>query len=410
MGKTYQEHAELASKYEFFSDKEKETFHFERLKTILNFAYSNNTFYKQFYDSKGYNPASFTRLSDFYDVPIVTKADLKAFDLDARSSSSGSPFKVNTGGTSGEPLAFFLDKNSFSREWAYMHKIWSKLGYSYLDAKLTFRGKNNNGTPLQYNVIHNEYVVDAYVSIDLLVDSIELLTAKKDIKYLHGYPSSIYAFCKFLDEHSIDSGELFNNKLQGVFFGSEYPATKYRNLIERVLKVPTLSWYGHSEMAILAFENNEAFRYYPFQTYGFTEAVDCRGGESRLVGTSYYNFNSPFIRYDTGDRINDLKHQSGILESFKIASGRVGDIILDKQGNPISLTALIFGRHHEAFDQIDFLQVKQSSRGVATLYVSSKSKVSIDMFDTSNVDIIFDIEITDSPFKTPSGKVPLLIS
>lgn len=410
LGPSYKEHNQLISKYDEIAEDEKELFHYQKLKQIIDFAYSKNEFYKSFYDSKGYHPSEFKKLSDFANVPIVTKSDLKKFKLENRSQSNNSPFKVNTGGTSGEPLEFYLDKKVFAREWAYMHKIWSNLGYSYLDTKLTFRGKNNNGKPLRYNVIHNEYIVDAYVSFELIVKAVETLTNKRKIKYLHGYPSSIYAFCKFLQENNIDAQKLFDNNLQGVFFGSEYPAPKYRELIEDILKIPTISWYGHSEMAILAYEKNEAFKYHPFQTYGYTESIQSTSGESKLVGTNYYNYNSPFIRYDTGDRIIDEQYESGILQSFKIASGRVGDIVFDKNGNPISLTALIFGRHHEAFSVIDFLQVRQSKNGSATLCISSKLPVNIDMFDLKNIDMAFNIEIMETPFKTPAGKVPLLIS
>jgi len=409
LGMTYNTHKKLAENYCEMSDEEKENLHFKKLKKLLDWAYKNNDFYRCFYSLNNFHPSSFKEMADFVKVPIVTKNDLKEFELKNRSQTNNSPFKVNTGGTSGEPLEFYLDKSAFSREWAYMHTIWSKLGYSYLDSKLTFRGKNNNGIPLKYNVIHNEYIVDAYVSYEEVVKAIALLVKRKKIKYLHGYPSSIYAFCKYLKEHNIDSSELFKDQLKGVFFGSEYPAPMYRKLIEEVLGVATISWYGHSEMAILAYEKKECFTYCPFQTYGFTETISNENGESRLIGTSYYNFNSPFIRYDTGDLVTDEVFDNKILKSFKISSGRIGDFIFDKNDNPISLTALIFGRHHEAFNEIEFLQIKQSSSGKAVLCVTSKNTLSLESFDLENVDIEFSIEQLEKPFKTKAGKVPLLI-
>lgn len=410
LGSSYKSHSRLIDDYNEMRESDKKKFHYERLKALVDYAYENNEFYRFFYDQKGYHPSNFKELSDFSNVPIVTKADLKTFNLIKRSNSANSPFKVNTGGTSGEPLHFYLDKNAFAREWAYMHNIWSYLGYSYLDAKLTFRGKNNSGKPIKYNVVHNEYIVDAYVSLDEIVLALKGLMKKKSIKYIHGYPSSIYEFCRYLKNNGISPSSLFAENLRGVFFGSEYPAAKYRNLIEDVLGVPTISWYGHSEMSVLAFEKEEPFRYFPFQTYGFTEAIPSSSGDSKLIGTSYYNYNSPFIRYDTGDRIEDAQFDAEILSSFKISRGRIGDIIFDKEGNSISLTALIFGRHHEAFNVIDFLQIRQSKKGHATLCVTTKQLVGIEMFNLENVDIIFELEIIPTPIKTSAGKVPLLIS
>lgn len=410
LGRVYAEHQKLILDYEKLSNEDKVIYHYKKLRDILYYVYENNDFYSWFYRRHNYNPSQFTSLDDFKNVPIVTKTDLKQFSLESRSNKKKSSLLVNTGGTSGEPLSFYLDDNAFAREWAYMHNVWSKLGYSYLDTKLTFRGKNNGGIPLKYNVIHNEYIVDAYVSLEKIVSETIKLTDRKKISFLHGYPSSIYEFCKFIETNGISIDKVFKGNLKGVFFGSEYPAPKYREVIERVLKVKTLSWYGHSEMSVLAYEKNRPFVYEPFQTYGYSEALKISETECNLVATSYYNKDSPFIRYDTGDVIGDVDVESGILKSFSITSGRVGDMIFDRNNNPISLTALVFGRHHNAFNFVDFVQVKQTSKGKATLYVTSKKPVSLDFFDLDNVNIDFLIETIDTPYKTKAGKVLLLIS
>jgi len=409
LGKTYNLHKKEFLSYPLKTVCEKEYFHYCKLKDVVCYAYENIEFYRVFYDKKLFHPADFKSLNDFSKVPIITKSDLKEFELLKRSKFSQKAIKINTGGTSGEPLDFFVDEKAFAREWAYMHSIWSKLGYSYLDFKLTFRGKNNGGLPLVYNVIHNEYVVDAYIPIREVVE--KLLTLKNRISYIHGYPSAIYSFCKFLKENKVNINLLFHNRLKGVFLGSEYPAPHYRQLIEEVLNIPTLSWYGHSEMSILAYEKNEHFKYTPLQTYGYVESISCKGSkDNRLIGTSYYNKNSPFIRYDTGDLINNEVFENNILAAFEVSSGRVGDFIFDELNTPISLTAVIFGRHHEAFNVIDFIQVCQVVKGEATLYIVSTKEVGINSFNLENVKIKFEIRFVPQPFLTKSGKVALLIN
>ena len=85
----------------------------------------------------------------------------------------------------------------------------------------------------------------------------------------------------------------------------------------------------------------------------------------------------------------------------------------DRNNNPISLTALIFGRHHEAFNSIDFCQILQEKHGFATIVVTSSKHTAIkdlpSLFDFRGVDIDFDFNITSQPYKTNLGKVPLLI-
>ncbi len=410
LGTSYTDHCSLIGIYSDLSIEQKEAFHFDKLKTILFDAYNNNPFYRYFYDLHSYNPHDFTSLEFFRDVPIVSKSILKEYDIKKRSCNRKGALLVNTGGTSGKPLDFYLDRGAFSREWAYMHNIWMNLDYSYLDYKLTFRGKDNKGIPLKYNVIHNEFIVDSYVSPQDLLNALYELNDKYEVKYIHGYPSTIYAFCKYLKEQNICPHSLFNGALKGVFFGSEYPAPLYRDLVENILQVPTISWYGHSEMCILAYEKGSKFTYHPFQTYGFTESVEIAGhSESHLVGTSYYNNCSHFIRYDTEDLITDETFEGKVLSSFKISKGRLGDFIFDKDNNPISLTSLIFGRHHKCFDKIDYIQVQQPKVGHATLLVTTKNKVSKSDFYLDNIKMEFEVKIIQHPIRTASGKLPLLI-
>ena len=96
--------------------------------------------------------------------------------------------------------------------------------------------------------------------------------------------------------------------------GSEFPAPAYRNKIESILSIPTVSWYGHTERCVLAGDHlSRPYEYYPFHTYGFVEAVQAQDGEYSLVATSFHNHTSPFIRYDTEDRILPLSFDGRYL-------------------------------------------------------------------------------------------------
>jgi phenylacetate-CoA ligase len=321
--------------------------------------------------------------------------------------------KINTGGTSGQPLEFYIDSKAFAREWAHMHHIWASLGYRQTNLKLTFRGKNLGNKPIQYNPVHNECLVNAYVDMDSVLEVIAHVASNRVISFIHGYPSSIYNFAAFCKELRPDVIAVLQKSLQGILLSSEYPARVYRDLIEDVFRVPTISWYGHSEMAVLAYETSK-FIYTPFHTYGFCEAVHDGNDSYRLVGTSYYNYASPFIRYDTGDSIEPVDGQEP-LAAFRIESGRVGEFIIDAQGRRISLTALVFGRHHPLFGLANFIQIAQEKPGEATVLVTPahrNDRIGEDwskLFDSSNIDVRFQFYTLDKPFCSSSGKIPLLV-
>jgi len=367
-------------------------------------------FYSDFYKSKGFSYTQLNSFSDIYKIPVVTKKDLQQFDFESRTTDLNKGVVTNTGGTSGQPLKLLLDKNAHAREWAHMHTIWEQLGYKTSSIKITLRGMNLGDQPIKYNFIHNEFQINAYCEFDRVAKALAKILAKYRVEYVHGYPSGIYEFVKQLGAEHPEILKSLKANLKGVFFGSEFPAPIYRDYIESALAVDTVSWYGHTEMAVLAREKDEAFVYHPFQSYGFTEAVEI-DGKCHLVGTTIHNKIGPLIRYDTGDIIEPVSYDDGILESFRISEGRVGEFVVDNNGRNISLTALIFGRHHELFDSADFIQVKQPTAGELTIYVTTKNK-KLDcssLFDAEGINMTIDFQLVARPFKTKAGKVPLIV-
>ena len=163
-------------------------------------------------------------------------------------------------------------------------------------------------------------------------------------------------------------------------------------------------------MAVLAREKSEPFVYYPFQSYGFTESVEI-DGKQHLVGTTIHNKVGPLIRYDTGDLIEPISYKDGILESFKVAEGRIGEFVIDTNGRSIPLTALIFGRHHKLFEVADFVQVHQETPGdLIVIVTTQRDDINCDaLFDAEGVNMNIEFKLVKQPYKTKSGKVSLLV-
>ena len=381
-----------------------------KIKNILALSYKQNKFYRSLYDNKGYDPSLLHKLEDVADIPIVSKTILKTFELEDRSIPSTSRLLLNTGGTSGQPFDFYVDRYAFARHFAHYHSTWKRLGYKPTDLKLTFRGKNLSNSALHYNAVHNEYYVNAYCTYDKICLAVDKIVDK--ISFIHGYPSAIYQFVKYCVDNNPNLLEKLKSNINGIFFDSEFPAPVYRNLIEEYVTDKTLACYCHSEMAIMAYEIEKNV-YKPHQTYGYCEAVATERGYS-LVGTSFHNNVSSFIRYDTGDLVKPVSVVDGILEAFEIVEGRIGDFIEDKNGKSISLTALIFGRHHEIFNFVDYVQIRQSRPGIAQFILTASDNLQeIDfmaLVDLSNIDIDFEFVIVNVPFRTKAGKVPLLVT
>lgn len=381
---------------------------------LVRHAFEHVDFYRQHYQRHGFSPDDLQGFEDVSCIPVVTKADLQAVPIAARCAKGARGTKVNTGGTSGQPLEFLLDRHAFAREWAHMHHIWKAHGYRQEHLKLTFRGKHfDGGEAMRYNAVHNEYMVNANSSMSEVVEAVAQLPRGRVIRWLHGYPSLVAEFAHSMAALPAPELAAFQARLYGVLLGSEYPAPVYREAISETLSSNIVSWYGHSEMAILARETAHGV-YTSYPTYGFAEAVPAADGNGhRLVCTSLHNRVHPFIRYDTGDLIDPVSQSGGRL-SFRIREGRVGDFVLDRQGRKLALTAIIFGRHHAAFSMIQHVQVCDHGAGRIALIVTPKGD-SVDPamlmagFDLADLNIDLELRLVGNPIRTPAGKIRLKV-
>jgi len=412
LGKIYRERRQEIIRYAGYSDSQKAEFIFSKIKPLVEHAFANIPFYKEHYSKNGFNPRDLKSFQDIQKIPLVDKALLNGYSLEQRSCPRPGRYIVNTGGSSGTPFSFYIEPSSMGHEWAHMHHIWERLGYKPSDLKIVFGGRSDVKDLVDYDVVRNHFAIDIYAEYDLVSEKLKKILRRYSIKYLHGYPSSIYDFAIYCKNNHPELQELLSRNLKGVFLGSEYPHEHYRKAIEETFDVKTISWYGHTERAVLAFERKEKFTYEPFGTYGFAEAISLGEDNYQLIGTSYYNYATPLIRYNTNDIISDIELEGGILHSFKVTKGREGEFILDNSNKRINLTGLIFGRHHELFNYSKFLQVKQLRPGEIEIHFVSPSlsvERARDLFDSKNLDLTISFVKQEEPIRSLSGKINLLI-
>lgn len=409
LGFDYTKYYKLAGRLMKADEKSRVDYVISNFNRVYDHFRQNNFFYEQLIEKDGFADEIKT-LDDIKKIPILTKAALRETPVEKRTIMQYAFKKFNTGGTSGSPLSFYLDNKFYQREWSHIHYMWGRIGYNPNCTKITIRGKNIRDI-YKYRFNQNEFLINSYYSFNR-EDYLNLLRVFKryNTEFIHGYPSAIYYFLKEISIYAPFLLDFLKKNIKGVLFGSEYPSPRYRNYIEDLLTKNTLSWYGHTEGLVMAGELYQKYEYVPFLSYGFVEAVKS-DNHYHLVGTSFDNYASPFIRYDTEDLIEPEFNQYGMVECFRIKEGRLGEFVVDKNYKKISLTALIFGRHHKLFDRVNFIQVKQIIPGQIIVYYSNFTPVEnpAELFDSTNLNLDVLFEQTKEPFKTSYGKIPLLI-
>jgi len=404
LGRQYTDYRKAACYYEQAGPTERCAYVVDHLNRIVEYAQRTIPFYQNLY---GRTPLVIRTLKDFEQLPIITKPQVREY-----SKQASGAMVVNTGGSSGAPLSLYLDKNAWAREWGHMHYIWGLRGYKHTSLMITILGKNLGSSVYRYNAVHNEIRINPYVDAGEHVRDIMMIFKTYPVAYIQGYPSSIYNLLRELDCRVTEKEKsLIASRIRGCFLSSEYPVPYMIQYIRDVWCLDYISWYGHSEMSILAYDNNRNGHYVPFITYGYAE--DHNG---TLCGTSYHNYDMPLIRYSTGDLIESRINDHGLVDYFVVNEGREGDFIEDSFGKMLPLTSVIFGRHHKIFNVADYVQIHQARKGSATLFVTLKEPTTISetelpsYFNISDLNVDFHYAIIRKPVLTIRGKLRLKLA
>lgn len=332
--------------------------------------------------------------------------------------------QVTTGGSTGNPLLFYLDRfSSRQREKAFMFDQWSRVGYRFGDPIFNVRGRMPRaGQFIGHDRFFNIYYVS---SIDLNHKNINKYISAMNMlepKFLHGYPSTLYQLARLMEQTNIDLSFSF----QAILCGSEKLYSYQRKTLESVFGCRIYSWYGHSEYLVLAGECEHSSNYHVFPQYGYTEFIPTGMNDDsgnviyEIVATGFNNQVMPMIRYRTEDYAileNDRSCRCGRnYPLIKEIIGREQEFIVDNQESLISATSVFYGQHYDAFSGIDAFQIHQDQPGIISILVvknanylesqmkSMKSRLDEMLGERMKINYVFVEEIE----KSPIGKARLV--
>ncbi len=322
-------------------------------------------------------------LDVFHKYPIIDKKTIVSHFSDFLNPLySNKRIKTNTGGSSGNPMEFFLQQNvSRAKEKAHFDWYWSQFGYKPNDKMLMIRGMPlNSNRSFEYNSIDNLLVISCYnINENNIKEMLKHINKFKPI-FIHAYPSSLKIITILLEPYRVK----FDFNIKAIFLGSEHLTDADRHYFTTFYQAKVVNWYGHSERLIHGGNCpfSDDFHFYP--SYGYVELLDEDNHPihetntiGKIVATGFDNNAMPLIRYDTGDLgelSNKTKCQCGFTGlNLRKINGRGQDYIVLSDRTKVSLTAFIFGQHLEAFKHIIEMQVVQKIIGEIEINIVKSS-------------------------------------
>ena len=289
---------------QWWSKDKLEEYQMQQLEKLLNHAYNNVSYYKKVFDERGLKPKDIQDFDDLKKLPYLTKEIIRD-NLESLVAQNYPRSKLQystTGGSTGIPMGFYVEKNTTSaKEWAFMLTQWKRVGIRIRDKCIVLRGNivqsASKGKFWEYNPVNKNLIFSSYHMTDETLPGYIAKIRKFRPDFIQAYPSAITILARFMKENNIKAFP----KIKAILCGSENIYPWQRKLLEETFQCRVYSWYGHTEQVVLAGECEKNNYYHVFPEYGIVELIG-KGDKTvtqenelgEIVATGFNNFACPF--------------------------------------------------------------------------------------------------------------------
>jgi len=427
-GRLYREQRRLLRAADRWTAEEARQWQTQRIREIGQLA-AGTPFYRKQFAEAGFDPSAVRQPEDLRSLPFIDKDVLRANldDMCVIPPTSRGVDYVSTGGSSGQPLRFYIGPERSQIEYAHLVASWERCGFDLRIPQAVFRGQivapDANGFRHQYDpLLRKHYYSNFHMSEANMAAYLDHVATIGPC-FLQAYPSAAAILAGFIRR----SGRAAPRNIRGILAESENVYPEDRRLCEEVFGTRYFSCYGHSEKLVLGVECEHSSDYHIWPTYGYCEliradgsVIDVSGERGEIVGTGFINRIVPFIRYRTGDfaehvgeRCEKCGRQQMILRSVE-GRGSRGSLV-GADGQFISNTAI--NVHDDTFEGVVEYQFAQSAPGVAEIRVvpcrplteKDRNRILTRMNDRLQGQVRLTLAVCEAVQQTERGKKPRII-
>lgn len=352
------------------------------LQKLLSHANARSSYYRRRFSQCGFDVAAFSSVEDLQRLPFLTKDDIRANRQALLTLDRDDPGLVpsSTGGSTGGPLRFFVDRQFTANGWAACWRARSWWGLDWGDPWLWLwgspievdaRDRMRGAVKRSRDWMLNRRVVSAFdMTEETMAAYIGHLRQERP-RYVYAYSSAAY----FLAEYVLRSGtDLRSCRPNVIFTTSDALYPHMRETVQRAFHCPVSVEYGSREASFIAHECPEGGLHIHADRV-YVEIVDgdrCLppGESGEIVVTVLDQFAMPFIRYRTAD-IGSLDPRpcpcGRTLPLLKSIDGRSDDFLVARGDKLIHGQAVAFLL--KELDGVARFQIRQEDADHLTIEV-----------------------------------------
>jgi len=324
----------------------------EGLRRLLADAGANVPYYQALFAQSGFDPAEIRGVNDLQRLPFLTKSIIRANTEAMKHPDARGLSRSNTGGSSGEPLVFWIGNERVSHDVAAKWRATRWWGVDIGDPEIVLWG-----SPIELGAQDRVRLVRDRVFRTMLLPAFEMSEEKLDQfistvrarrpKMLFGYPSALSLLARHAEKRAIPMNDL---GIKVAFVTAERLYDDQRDAISRVFSCPVANGYGGRDAGFIAHDCPSGSMHITAEDI-IVELVDRDGrpvpvgSPGEIVVTHLATRDFPFIRYRTGDIavFDDQACACGRgLPILREIQGRSNDFVIAANGTVMQGAALTY--------------------------------------------------------------------
>ncbi len=337
---------------QWWSVEQLEQSRLQRLREFLSQVYAHVPYYRSLFDEIGFDVLSVKSVTDIQQLPFLDKKIIRENQQDLKADNATQLSQFNTGGSSGEPLVFFIGDSRVSHDVAAKWRATRWWDVDIGDKEIVLWGSPIElGAQDRFRLLRDRLfrstLLPAFEMSEAHLN--EFIAAIRSIRprMLFGYPSVQAHIAQHAENNGLSLDDL---GIKVAFVTSERLYPEQREEIERSFGCRVANGYGGRDAGFIAHECPEGGMHITAEDI-IVEIVDPQGnvvpdGESgEVVITHLFTDDFPFIRYRTGD-VASLSTETCScgrgLPMLKEIHGRTTDFIIAVDGTVMHGLALIY--------------------------------------------------------------------
>ena len=337
---------------QWWTPQQIEAHQIERLRALLVEAGRAVPYYCDLFKRLNFDPLGVTQLADLQALPLLDKATIRDHTEALKHPQAQGLKRFNTGGSSGEPLIFYIGRERVSHDVAAKWRATRWWGVDIGDPEIVVWGSpielgSQDRIRAWRDKLMRTELLPAFEMSEGRLDGFVATIRRRRPRMLFGYPSAL----SHIARHAEQRGQRMDDLgIKVAFVTSERLYDEQAGAIQRVFGCPVANGYGSRDAGFIAHACPQGGMHLTAEDI-VVEIVDGNGhvlpsGQpGEIVVTHLATRDFPFIRYRTGDVAvlgNEPCACGRGLPMLKEIQGRATDFVVAADGTVMHGLALIY--------------------------------------------------------------------